>query len=84
MVGNQAQILDPATEQVAKTFTFDACFWSGPPTVEHDAFADGNLGPPYEVSEEQVRALFGDAFEVRGASGQALTVQPASLSTAFG
>lgn len=34
-------------------------------TVEHDAFSDGRLGPPYEVSEEEVRQLFGGAFEVR-------------------
>mmetsp|Transcript_8387 Transcript_8387/g.14100 ORF Transcript_8387/g.14100 Transcript_8387/m.14100 type:complete len:296 (+) Transcript_8387:58-945(+) len=33
--------------------------------VEHDAFSGGILGPPYEVSEAEVHALFGGAFEVR-------------------
>ena len=28
--------------------------------VEHDAFSDGRLGPPFNVSEVQVRDLFGD------------------------
>mmetsp|Transcript_64635 Transcript_64635/g.179242 ORF Transcript_64635/g.179242 Transcript_64635/m.179242 type:complete len:330 (+) Transcript_64635:55-1044(+) len=34
-------------------------------TVEHDAFADGRLGPPFEVAEPEVHALFDDNFEVR-------------------
>jgi len=33
-------------------------------TVEHDAFADGKLGPPFEVSEADVRALYGEQFDV--------------------
>ena len=33
-------------------------------TVEHDAFSDGRLGPPFAVSEVQVRELFGEAFDV--------------------
>mmetsp|Transcript_11449 Transcript_11449/g.15399 ORF Transcript_11449/g.15399 Transcript_11449/m.15399 type:complete len:148 (-) Transcript_11449:62-505(-) len=34
-------------------------------TVEHDAFADGRLGPPFEVTEGEVRTLFGGSFEIR-------------------
>jgi len=33
--------------------------------VEHDAFADGRLGPPFEVTEADVRALYEDKFEVQ-------------------
>merc|ERR1712048_1431675 len=34
-------------------------------TVEHDAFADGRLGPPFEVTEVEVEALFGSSFSVK-------------------
>lgn len=34
-------------------------------TTEHDAFADGRLGPPFEVLESDVRTLFEASFEVR-------------------
>lgn len=34
-------------------------------TTEHDAFADGRLGPPFEVLESDVRTLFEAGFEVR-------------------
>jgi len=34
-------------------------------TVEHDPFANGNLGPPFEVTEKEVSALFAGDFEVR-------------------
>eukprot|EP00930_Biecheleria_cincta_P036911 TRINITY_DN25298_c0_g3_i1.p1 TRINITY_DN25298_c0_g3~~TRINITY_DN25298_c0_g3_i1.p1 ORF type:complete len:361 (+),score=44.61 TRINITY_DN25298_c0_g3_i1:267-1349(+) len=35
-------------------------------TVEHDAFADGRLGPPFEVPEAEVRQLFGStSWEVQ-------------------
>ena len=33
-------------------------------TVEHDPFEGGKLGPPYEVTEASVRALFGEHFAV--------------------
>ena len=32
--------------------------------VEHDPFSDGRLGPPFNVSEVQVRELFGEDFAV--------------------
>ena len=32
--------------------------------VEHDAFSDGRMGPPFNVSEVQVRELFGEDFAV--------------------
>ncbi|CAE8652668.1 unnamed protein product [Polarella glacialis] len=33
--------------------------------VEHDAFADGRLGPPFEVTEAEVASLFGSTFAVK-------------------
>lgn len=33
--------------------------------TEHDAFADGRLGPPFEVLESDVRTLFEASFAVR-------------------
>eukprot|EP00931_Biecheleriopsis_adriatica_P038824 TRINITY_DN22200_c0_g2_i2.p1 TRINITY_DN22200_c0_g2~~TRINITY_DN22200_c0_g2_i2.p1 ORF type:complete len:314 (+),score=60.73 TRINITY_DN22200_c0_g2_i2:15-956(+) len=33
--------------------------------VEHDAFSDGRLGPPFEVTEADVRTLFSSNFEIK-------------------
>lgn len=32
--------------------------------VEHDAFKDGRLGPPFEVTEMDIRTLFSEEFDV--------------------
>jgi len=34
-------------------------------TVEHDAFSNGSLGPPFEVTESDVHTLFASDFDVR-------------------
>jgi len=34
-------------------------------TVEHDTFSNGRKGPPFEVTEEDVRTLFADTFSIQ-------------------